>query len=76
MRRYHFDLVDTDRVTNAGGAILDHDDQARKIAEDLAQDVRDTRPELIGQGYHISVRAENGNEVCRVAVDREKGKGG
>ena len=75
MRRYHFDLVDTDRVTDAGGAILDHDDQARKIAEDLAQGVRETRPELIGRGYQISVRADNGSEVCRVAVDPEKGGG-
>jgi len=75
MRRYHFELVDTDRVTDAGGAILDHDDQARKIAEDLAQGVRETRPELIGQGYQISVREENGSEVSRVAVDPEKGDG-
>jgi len=32
--RYHFNLVDTDRVTDAGGAILDHDDQARRIVPD------------------------------------------
>lgn len=76
MRRYHFDLVNTNRVTDAGGAILDHDGQARRVAEDLAQGVRDTRPELIGRGYQISVREENGHEVCRVAVDREIEDGG
>jgi hypothetical protein len=76
MRRYHFDLVNTDHVTDAGGALLDDDDQAMKVAHNLAQGVRETRPELIGRGYRIAVRAEDGNEVCRVAVDPDKGDGG
>src|SRR5690242_21905725 len=50
MRRYHFDLVDTNAVTDAGGSLLD-DDQARKVARHLVHEVREMRPELIGRGY-------------------------
>ncbi|WP_300184790.1 hypothetical protein [Bradyrhizobium sp.] len=69
MRRYHFDLVDTDSVTGAGGALLDDDKQARKVALQLVQEVRVTRPELIGHGYKIVVRTENGGEVWCAAID-------
>jgi hypothetical protein len=71
MRRYHFDLNDTRSVTGAGGALLDNDSQARKIAQDLVQGVRQTRPELIGQGYEIIVRSEAGDEVLREAIDSD-----
>ena len=69
MQRYHFDLVDTTCVSNAGGALLEDDRQARKVAHDIAHDVRKTRPELIGQGYRISVKTQDGNEICLVAID-------
>ncbi len=72
MQRYHFDLVDTDVVTDVKGAMLDGDDQARRIALDLAQAVRDGRPELIGRGYEVLVRRENGSEMSRVAIDPGK----
>ena len=70
MRRYHFDLVDTNSVTDVNGAILDDDAQANKVARELAQEVREGRPELIGQGYEILVRTENGEEILRVAIDQ------
>jgi hypothetical protein len=77
MRRYHFDLVDTHTVTDASGAILDNDDQARKVARELVLDVREQRPELVGHGYEILVRRDSGEEVLRAAIDmapkREKG---
>ncbi|MDN5001514.1 DUF6894 family protein [Bradyrhizobium sp. GCM10027634] len=75
MRRYHFDLVDTNSVTDAGGALLADDDQARNVARDLAQEVRETRPQLVGRGYGISVRAANGAEVFRVEIDPKKENG-
>ena len=76
MRRYHFDLVDTNSVTDAGGALLIDDNQAWKVARDLAREVRERRPQLIGLGYTISVRAANGSEVFRVEIDagREDGR--
>jgi hypothetical protein len=70
MRRYHFDLVDTNTVTEARGAILDDDNQARKVAMKLAEDVREQRPELVGQGYEVLVRNESGDEILRAAIDQ------
>ena len=70
MRRYHFDLVDTNSVTDVNGAILDDDDQAKKVARELANEVREGRPELIGHGYEILVRTDKGEEISRVAIDR------
>lgn len=70
MRRYHFDLVDTNSVTDVHGAILNDDAHANKIARELAHEVREGRPELIGQGYEILVRTEGGDEVSRIALDR------
>jgi hypothetical protein len=69
MRRYHFDLVDTNTVTDASGAILDNDDQARKVARELVLDVREQRPELVGHGYEILVRRDSGEEILRAAID-------
>ena len=70
MRRYHFDLVDTNSVTDVNGAILHDDAQANKVAHELAHEVREGRPELIGHGYEILVRTEHGEEISRVAIDR------
>jgi hypothetical protein len=70
MRRYHFDLVDTASVTDVNGAILDDDEHAMRIARGLAHEVREGRPELVGRGYEVLVRTENGNEISRVAVDQ------
>ena len=70
MRRYHFDLIDTNTVTDASGALLDDDDQARKVAQELALEVRLQRPDLIGQGYEILVRTEAGVEILRAAIDQ------
>lgn len=76
MQRYHFDLIDTENVTDVRGAILDDDDQARKVASRLAQAVREGRPELIGRGCEILVRRDNGSELSRVSIDPVRGKNG
>jgi hypothetical protein len=75
MRRYHFDLVDTNAVTDAIGAVLDDDNQAKKVALRLAAQVRGERPHLIGQGYEILVRTDDGDEIVREAIDALPGKG-
>jgi hypothetical protein len=74
MKRYHFDLVDTNSVVDAGGSLLDDDVQAGKIAQDLARGVRGSRPELIGRGYKVVVRNDSGAEVSRTDVDLPKDK--
>jgi len=70
MPRYHFDLVNPEAVTDVTGAILDDDDQAEKIAQSLATDVRAARPDFIGKGCEIVVRSEDGDEIFRVSIDR------
>jgi hypothetical protein len=70
MPRYHFDLVNSEEVTDVIGAILDDDEQAEKVALSLARDVREAKSEFIGKGYEIVVRAEDGHEIFRVSIDR------
>ena len=78
MRRYHFDLVETNTVTLGGGSLLDDDNQARKVARNLVHEVRETRPELVGRGYVVIVRSDAGDEISRTAIDHpaDNGDGG
>lgn len=69
MRRYHFDLIDSNSVTDASGALLDNDAQACQVARGLARQVRQTRPELVGHGYEVRVRAESGEDVWSTTID-------
>lgn len=75
MQRYFFDLIDTTSVTDAGGALLENDNHARKVARELVHDVRKSRPELIGRGYTVVVRSQAGDEIMRAAVDTTDGEG-
>lgn len=70
MPHYHFDLVSTDTATDVSDAVLDGDDLARKVGFELAHQVREGRPELIGQGYEILVRNDSGDEITRVPIDQ------
>ena len=40
MHRYHCDLVDTEKATGLTGALLDDDEQAMKVALELAQELQ------------------------------------
>ena len=70
MPHYHFDLISTDHTTDVSDAVLDGDDVARKVGRELAHQVCEGRPELIGKGYEILVRNEDGDEIARLAVDQ------
>jgi hypothetical protein len=70
MPHYHFDLISTDHATDVSDAVLDGDDLARKVGIELAHQVREGRPELIGQGCEILVRNEDGDEIARIAIDQ------
>lgn len=70
MRRYHFDLLDNNSITDVTGAILDNDNHARKFARDLARGARKGRPDLVGLGYEIRIRSESGDEISRLALDQ------
>jgi hypothetical protein len=69
MPHYHFDLVSTDETTDVSDAVLDGDDLARKVGLELAHQVREAHPELLGQGYEILVRNETGAETSRISID-------
>ena len=69
MPRYHFDLIDTNSVTDVTGAVLDDDDHAKRVAIDIARDARKGRPDLMGRGYEVVVRIEGGEEISRTALD-------
>ena len=70
MPHYHFDLVSTDDATDVSDAVLGGDDLARKVGSELAHQVREGRPELIGQGYEILVRNDAGDEIARIPIDQ------
>jgi hypothetical protein len=69
MRKYHFKLVDTHFVADYGSHELVDETAAQIEAIRLAQSLRETRPDLIGQHSSISVTDEYGAGVCVVALD-------
>jgi hypothetical protein len=71
MPRYNFSLVDSQTVSDQGGQVLQDDSQAVVVAEQLAQQLSDLRPELLGQQFAILVRDEHGEEVHRAPLDRQ-----
>lgn len=70
MHLYHFDLFDSERATDVSSTMLDDDEQARKLASELAMAVHEGRPKLIGKRYEIQARNDRGDEVCRVSIDQ------
>ena len=66
---YYFKLVDSIIVADHGVHELVDDAAARVEAIKLARSLRETRPQLRGSHYSISVTAEDGTGVCLVALD-------
>lgn len=69
MPRYHFDLVDSRTVADHGGQILTDDVMAADVADRLASEIYQVRPELRGKGYAIIVTNGEGEEVHRAPID-------
>ena len=69
MSLYHFELVGAGTVASLDGALAEDDLQAAGIALDLAEDLRTSKPWLIGKGYEVVVKDECGNEIGRVMFD-------
>jgi hypothetical protein len=55
MPRYYLDLVDHTTVEDKGGQVLVDDVMASDVADRLAEDLYQVRPELRGKGYSILV---------------------
>jgi hypothetical protein len=71
MPLYYFKLVDSKIVADHGVHELADDAAARLEAIKLARSLRETRPQLRGLRYSISVTAEDGAGVCLMPLDAQ-----
>jgi hypothetical protein len=69
MPLFYFRLVDTHFVSDYGAHDLPDATVAQIEAIALAKSLRETRPQLLGKHYSISVTDENGGGVCVVPLD-------
>lgn len=69
MPRYHFDLVDHTTVEDAGGQVLADDIMAADVADRLAEELYEVRPELRGEGYSILVSNPEGDVVHKAPIE-------
>jgi hypothetical protein len=70
MPRYHFDLVDHTTVSDQGGQLLTDDDLAIQVADRLAAEILEARPELQGKNYKVVVTDADGDEIHVSPLDR------
>lgn len=66
---YHFDLINTRTVADAGGADLPGDIEAMDSADELARRLLGEHPDLRNRHYAVLVTNDEGDEVCRVPLD-------
>jgi hypothetical protein len=69
MPRFYFKLVDGHLVANYGVHELDDETSAQIAAIELARSIRQERPELVSQGYFVSVTDELGADVCIIPIE-------
>jgi hypothetical protein len=66
---YYFKFVDTTFIATVDIYELPDEASARAEAEKVAQSFRDTRPDLLGEHYSVSVTRDDGAGVCAVPLD-------
>ena len=69
MPLYYFRLVNTDFVSDYGVHDLPNETEAQKAAIELARSLRETRSNLVGKHYSISVTDQFGGGVCVIPLD-------
>ena len=69
MSRYYFKLVDAHLVADYGVHDLADDTAAQIEAIKLARSIRESRPDLLGQDYSVSVTSEDGAGVCLIPLN-------
>ena len=69
MPLFYFRLVDSNFVADYGAHDLSDETVAEIEAIKLAKSLRDTRPQLLGKHYSISVTDGYGAGVCVVPLD-------
>jgi hypothetical protein len=68
MPRYHFDLVDSKTLADAGGQELPDDIAAMDVADAIAKRLSVERPEFKNGDFAILVTSDEGEEICRVLL--------
>ena len=71
MPLFYFRLVDSNFVADYGADDLSDETVAEIEAIKLAKSLRDTRPQLLGKHYSISVTDGYGAGVCVVPLDAD-----
>lgn len=66
MPLYYFKLVDARLVSDYGVHDLADDTEAQIEAIKLARSIRESRPDLLGQDYSVSVTSDDGAGVCLI----------
>jgi hypothetical protein len=69
MPHYHFDLVNSRTIADAGGAELSDDIAAMDSADRIARRVLGEHPDLKNRHYSILVTNDEGEEICRLPLD-------
>jgi hypothetical protein len=69
MPLFYFRLVDKIFVSDYGAHDLPDETAAQIAALDLAKSLRETRTELVGKHYSISVTDGYGAGVCEIPLD-------
>ena len=69
MPLYSFKLINTHLVSDFGVHDLPSEAEAQIEAIRLARSLRETRPELIGHHYSVSVINEDGAALCTIPLD-------
>jgi Domain of unknown function (DUF6894) len=69
MPLYSFKLINTRLVSDFGVHDLPSEAEAQIEAIRLARSLRETRPELIGRHYSVSVNNDDGTAVCTIPLD-------
>jgi hypothetical protein len=72
MPRYHFDLVDSKTVADQGGQLLEDETMAIHVADRLAEELSDARPELRGKGFKVLVSDADGERIHEAPLDKFK----
>ncbi|BBZ96879.1 hypothetical protein ACVIWV_001315 [Bradyrhizobium diazoefficiens] len=71
MPLYSFKLINTRLVSDFGVHELPGEAEAQIEAIRLARSLRETRPELIGHHYSVSVINDDGAAVCTIPLDNK-----
>jgi hypothetical protein len=69
MARFHFRFVDHDQLLETIGHPVDDRSQALAVAQRLAIDIAENRPQYLDTRYAVAVIDEAGREIHRESIE-------